>query len=389
MSRIRIFTASTAIGVVASLAIAHGANANSAPVVSSVSALQIPGTGQVRITYDVADADGDLVTVRLTCSSNGGQTFDLLPVSMTGAVNTPVTPGLNKQIVWDAARDYPGRYWGQVVAKVYATDGVALAGAMVLVPAGSFTMGVTGGQANPSHTVTLDAYYIDKYEVTNAEYQQFIEAGGYTTQAFWSPLGWSWVLNSHTVQPAAWGEVSYRSGPSFPGYPVNFITYYEAEAYAAFAGKRLPTEAEWEKAARGTDGRTYPWGDTLSNSRANYLESGDPYESNANMLTTPVGFFDGRLHPNPVFQTIDSPGPYGTYDQAGNLAEWVKDWFSDTYYGASPASNPQGPVSGAYRVLRGGAWTRDPSLLKSADRQGDWAWAQQIWAGFRCARSVQ
>jgi sulfatase modifying factor 1 len=330
------------------------ARANSPPIVTNVSAAQIAGTGQVRVTFDVSDADGDQVTARLICSSNNGANFDLLPVTVSGDVNRTMAPGPGKQIIWDASVDYPGRHWTQVVAKVFASDGPAFSGEMVLVSAGSFLMGSASGQSDeqPEHTVTLNAYYIDKYEVTNAEYQRFIDAGGYNTQAFWSAAGWSWRTNYSITEPQSWS--SY--GPGYPAFPVVGVSYYEAEAYASFVGKRLPTEAEWERAARGTNARTYPWGEGIDGSRANYSGSQDPYDG----FRTPVGFYDGRLHPNPPFQTTDSPGPYGTYDQTGNVWEWVNDWYASDYYSASPSSNPTGPISGIYRVVRGGYYGISP-----------------------------
>jgi len=136
-----------------------------------------------------------------------------------------------------------------------------LSGEMVAVPAGDFTMGSTAaGNSNelPVHTVYLNAFYIDKYEVTNAQFKSFIDAGGYTTQAFWSAAGWSARTSSSWTLPPYWTTGDYHSGPAWPDFPVVGISWYEAEAYAKFAGKRLPTEAEWEKAARGTDQRTYP-----------------------------------------------------------------------------------------------------------------------------------
>lgn len=365
------------------------AYANSAPVVTNVVAVQIAGTGQVRVTYDVSDADGDQVTARLVCSSNNGASFDLLPVTVSGDVNVAMTAGPGKQIIWDAAADYPGRYWAQVVAKVYASDGPALAGEMVFIPAGNFIMGTLGGPSNeqPQHTVYLDAYYIDKFEVTNAEYQLFIDGGGYTTQAFWSSAGWTWKTGNGVAEPAYWGNDSYRSGSGWPSFPVIGISWYEAEAYANFAGKRLPTEAEWEKAARGTDARLYPWGATIDASRANYAGSGDPYESGSAQIT-PVGFYDGRLFPNPVFQTTDSPSPYGCYDVAGNAWEWIKDWYSDAYYSGSPSSNPQGPISGTSRGLRGGSWSTDTTNMRCAIRYCYTPTNRAHNYGFRCTKTA-
>ena len=334
----------------------------------------------------LALADGDSVTAWLTVTTGGP--FDVIPVSVTGDVQHRMAGGPGKQILWNAAADYPGQYWSQVRAKVIATDwgGPAVGGEMVYVPAGSFTMGSTQNpDEQPVHSVYLDAFYIDKYEVTNAEFKQFIDAGGYSFPGYWSPAGWAWRVQNGITQPMGWGAI--HSGPAWPGFPVFGVSYYEAEAYANFVGKRLPTEAEWEKAARGNDARTYPWGEGIDGSRANYANSGDPYDDN----TTPIGFYDGRLHPNPPFQTTNSPGPYGAYDQAGNLWEWVKDWYSSTYYSQSPPSNPQGPPTGSSRVVRGGGWGDTTAYLRCARRSGYGYGGdpsgRSLYLGFRCART--
>jgi formylglycine-generating enzyme required for sulfatase activity len=264
---------------------------------------------------------------------------------------------------------------------------VPLSEEMVLVPAGNFTMGSTTGNSNelPAHTVYLNAFYIDKYEVTNAQFKLFIDAGGYTNQTYWSAAGWSTRTSGGWTQPYWWSSGSYHSGPAWPNFPVVAVSWYEAEAYANFAEKRLPTEAEWEKAARGTDQRTYPWGNSIDGSRANYWASGDPYDNSS----TPVGFYDGRLHPSPLFQTTNSPSPYGAYDMAGNVWEWVADWYGA--YSANPASNPTGPLTGSYRVLRGGAWGFVTGSLRSAYRINDHGIPdyRSSYIGFRCARTLQ
>lgn len=387
-----------AIVLVIAGAISANPSMAEAPVVTNVQAEQISGTGLVRVTFDVSDAEGDQVSARLMASSNGGTTFDLLAITVAGDALAPMAPGLGKEIIWNAAADYPGRYWGQVVAKVVCSDGMLVSGEMVLVPAGSFTMGKDGVPDAPAHVVTLDAFYIDKYEVTNAEYQQFIDAGGYTTAAYWSESGWSARVSGQWSAPMYWGQANQNTGPAYPGYPVHGITYYEAEAFAAFVGKRLPTEAEWEKAARGTDGRTYPWGEDIDNRRANYAASGDPFEIGNYSWSSPVGFYDGRRHPSPSFQTINSPGPYGTYDQVGNVAEWVKDWYGVSYYSTSPGVNPQGPAAAEYphytRTLRGGDYT---SPLVTAFRRSFFTPitprndnnASVLYIGLRCAKSLQ
>jgi formylglycine-generating enzyme required for sulfatase activity len=235
------------------------------------------------------------------------------------------------------------------------------------------------------HTVYLNAFFIDKYEVTNAQFKSFIDAGGYTTQAYWSGEGWQERSAGGWTSPYYWTTGVVHSGASWPDFPVAWISWYEAEAYANFAGKRLPTEGEWEKAARGTDQRTYPWGNSIDESRANYWASGDPYESSG--YTTPVGFYDGRLHPSPVFQTTNSPSPYGAFDMAGNVREWVADWYGA--YSAGQLSNPTGPLTGSYRVMRGGGWGENTSALRSADRSYySYPNYRMNFVGFRCARTL-
>jgi formylglycine-generating enzyme required for sulfatase activity len=381
-------TASLARGVVVAvgvLLLAAGPPAHAAtPVVTNVIATQIAGTGTVRITYDVSDAGGHQVTVNVVFSSDNGVSYDLSPVSVTGDVNVAITPGTGKQIIWNAAADYPGNLWPQVVPKVIASDGTVLSGEMVFVPAGNFTMGSTVySNEQPVHTVYLNGFYIDKYEVTNAQFKSFIDAGGYTTQAYWSAAGWAARTSGGWTLPYYWTAGTYHSGTAWPNFPVNGISWYEAEAYANFAGKRLPTEAEWEKAARGTDQRTYPWGEGVDGSRANYWGSGDPYDNSS----TPVGFYDGRLHPSPLFQTTNSPSFYGAYDMAGNVWEWVADWYGA--YPSGPVSNPTGPLTGSYRVLRGGAWLTNTGNLRSAYR-GHYNPTNRGNGniGFRCARTL-
>jgi formylglycine-generating enzyme required for sulfatase activity len=364
-----------------------------APVVANVAAQQLTGTGMVRVTYDVSDPEGDNVTVWMVCSADNGATFTLLPRTVSGDINE-MTPGPGKEILWNAAADYPGRYWAQVVAKVIASDGALPGSEMILVPAGNFTMGGgTGAESDelPAHSVYLAAYYIDKYEVTNAEFGAFIGAGGYNIAALWSLEGWAARTSANWTQPAYWGQDAYRSGPGWPGFPVIGVSWYEAEAFANWVWKALPTEAQWEKAARGTDARLYPWGNETDNlgARANYSGSGDPYESGSSQIT-PVGFYDGHEHLLPPFQTISSPSPYGGYDFAGNAWEWVHDWYSSSYYSTSPTSNPQGPSTGSSRVLRGGSWSYGTTNLRCAERySGASPPTSRINNyGFRCARTA-
>jgi sulfatase modifying factor 1 len=219
---------------------------------------------------------------------------------------------------------------------------------MVLIPAGEFQMGSNeSDDEKPIHTVYLDAFYIDKYEVTNAQYKKFMDATGQK-----APPNWN------------------NSGYNATNQPVVGVTWNDAKAYADWAGERLPTEAEWEKSARGgLVGKKYPWGDTLTYDDANYSGTGG---KDIWSITSPVGSF--------------APNGYGLYDMAGNAWEWCADWYGNNYYGSSPKSNPTGPASGSYRVLRGGSWNdSDDRDLRTASR-GYLAPSRPYFKlGFRCA----
>lgn len=238
-------------------------------------------------------------------------------------------------------------------------------GDMVAVPAGAFQMGCDpahngGWQCNlpelPQHTVYLDAYEIDQTEVTNAQYARCVAAGGCPQQPF----------SNSQVRPFYYGN------PTYDDYPVIWMTWFQARDYCRWAGKRLPTEAEWEKAARGAGvPRAYPWGDQAPNcSLTNYAPG-----------RTCVG------DTNAVGSNPDGASPYDALNMAGNVAEWVADFYDESYYSSSPLSNPQGPTSGLYPVLRGGAWDARAGSIRTAARNNSWPLDHWITVGFRCARS--
>jgi formylglycine-generating enzyme required for sulfatase activity len=241
---------------------------------------------------------------------------------------------------------------GKLPEKITGKDGIPMA----LVPAGTFTMGTDAGgkDERPVHTVRLDAYYMDLYEVTTRLYARyFAEKKG--------------------VKPLHWDKVDLAKHGDRPVIGVN---WFEADGYCRWAGKRLPTEAEWEQAARGPESFRYPWGDEpVTRKRANYDKS---------CILCIV--YDEVLQPVGSYE--DGKSPYGPYDMAGNVAEWVADWYSENYYKRSPQANPTGPKDGEDRVVRGGAWVSRPLLLRPALRNWSDPGNRRTHIGFRCAMSA-
>jgi formylglycine-generating enzyme required for sulfatase activity len=346
-------------------------------------------TGGAQTPWELSSLQGDFSFRPATAASSSPAA--LKTASRQGQAATPVAPGV-------AARPAAQRP-SELAPTLIGKDGAE----MVLVPAGEFVMGsspddITGllrrhPKANsvilrdesPKHRVFLDAFYIDKYEVTNAHFQQFVQATGYRTQAEKDGGG---KIRTGAKTWADLPDATWRSpqgkGSSITGleaHPVVQVSWNDARAYCTWAGKRLPTEAEWEKAARGTDGRLYPWGNELDGPRANFCDRNCPFEwkdaavDDGARSTTPVGSYEaGR-------------SPYGAYDMAGNVWEWVADRYSAQYYRRSPARNPRGPTSGTQVVLRSGSWLYTAPDFRTTERAGVPPDRRNENIGLRCVQT--
>jgi serine/threonine-protein kinase len=253
---------------------------------------------------------------------------------------------------------------------------------MVHVPAGTFWMGRSDGEGDsdeqPLHEVYLDAFWIDKYEVSNEQFSVFIQATGYKTDA--EDKGSGYVYQSEGWTPVDGADWQHPGGPEtnlsgIMNYPVLQVSWNDAKEYCEWAGGRLPTEAEWEEAARGTDGRIYPWGETQAS--CDYAVLNESREANGNGC----GKGDSAW---PVGSKPTGASPYGALNMAGNVSEWVSDWYAEDYYSRSPDSNPQGPDSGKYRVIRGGSWNYFVISARAASRNWYSPTNTSNMVGYRC-----
>lgn len=233
---------------------------------------------------------------------------------------------------------------------------------MILIPAGPFLMGSNDGLPNerPEHTVTLNAYYIDQFEVTAGRYQKFIES-------------------AKRDLPPTWDD---EAAQALSDRPAVGMSWTDAAAYCKWAGRRLPTEAEWEKAARGTDGRRYPWGhmqpfvDIANYNRGLWVSEAItlvPVNSGLEGMSVRHGLKEG------------GKSSYGLFHMAGNAAEWVADWYDREYYQKSPDKNPTGLAIGEKRVIRGGSWADLPTALRVTARFSAEPDFEDRTIGFRCA----
>ncbi len=263
----------------------------------------------------------------------------------------------------------------------------ALDQSMVAVPAGEFTMGSNAGRDDerPPHAVYLDGFALDRYEATNAQYRRFLLATGARPPSYWTGA----------VYP-----------PGQADYPVVGVSWDDADAYCRWAGKRLPTEAEWEKACRGTDGRTYPWGEMWEPGRANVDALGWAFggasQDAAGSTAWDAAWARLALPPSspgpalwPVGSHLDGASPYGILDMVGNASEWVADWYNWSDYSSLPARNPLVTGPPWNHSLRGSAWcdpVGSPTWTRALSRCAARNSAHETSdprVGFRCAASIR
>jgi len=321
--------------------------------------------------------------VLLGCDVNGptGEQTKAVPTMSPSGDSAPsgVGESLSAGLTPAAAQEADAEGKNEKPAKPVPED-------MVFIPAGEFLMGSPAGvgaeNERPQHPVYVNAFCIDKYEVTNAQFKEFVDATGYVTDAekqgygdFLDGVLWRRVPGSSWRHPYAPTSTIDHIMSS----PVVQVSWNDAVAYARWAGKRLPTEAEWEKAARGTDGREYPWGNDNPRDGGRYRTNYNPsrLDEDGHRFAAPVGSFES------------GKSPHGVYDMAGNVSEWCADWYANDYYQQSTSRNPRGPATGQRRVLRGGTWADKADAIRAAFRDSATPESRYYYIGFRCAQDCK
>jgi len=376
------------------------------PVVSNVSSQQRAGTKMVDITYDVADADGDSLKIRIEVSSNSGTTYNVPASSLTGAIGDNVTPGTAKQIVWNAGIDWDGEYSAQMRVKVIASDAKGLPGLRWgnEVAAGGFLMGQDGGAegSGPSRHVNIPwSYWLSKYEIRVDQYCEYLNLALATRKVlrngttdvksaaalFTGAPANALLLNLGDNYDIRWNVNKFEPVTGMSDRPVS-VTWYGALAFARFYGYDLPTTAEWEKGARGPDHDDagehliYPWGNAISLGYANYFS---PYAGTFG-AKSPVGYYNGNQ--TPLGQ--NTANGYGLYDVIGNVSEWTRslDWPIENYNQQESLSFSQNVIEGNdnARILRGGHSFQNEYNMKTYMLASDVPTSYQGSNGFRVIR---
>lgn len=386
------------LGTLASMVFIASVEA-AAPVVTNVVAAQRSGTKLVDIRYDVYDADGDLLKVRIEVSHNGGTNYSVPAVSLIGDLGSNIGSGTNKLIVWNAGIDWDGEYSPLMRVKVIATDNRGFPGMQwgQEIPPGGFFLGQDSGPegVGPGRHVNIPySYWFGRYEVTVGQYAEFLNTvlfagevsrfGNEIRTSGTSFLGVPFQTTIYSLgSDIQWNLNKLEVLPGRTNLPV-LVNWYGAIAFAQYYGYDLPTDAEWEKAARGADHdglgehRIYPWGNSINGGNANYSGSGDPFESGR----TPVGYYNGGQVPFGP----DMISGYGHYDIVGNVAEWTRtaSVTSETYPATESVDNGlHSLVSGGARCVRGGSSSTGLDALKCYMRDIS---GQTSTYGFRVAR---
>lgn len=280
-----------------------------------------------------------------------------------------------------------------IIGLTPSVRGAEISTDMVFIPPGEFTMGAPEGSdgfpdEHPERRVYLSGYLIDRFEITNQTYAAFVQAAGHRAPENSNQAATLWANN----QPLSGIEQ----------HPVVNVSWADADAYCRWIGKRLPTEAEWEKAARGIDGRRYPWGNewdfTIANSASYWAQRTIEFASGAEWdafwvkgdgarLAKEKGI-RGEVLTMPVESFPQSVSPYGLFGMAGNAAEWVQDWYDPNYYRNAPLSDPPGPHRGAIKAMRGGSWLKPATSLRTSDRDWGTIDSRPSGTGFRCAKDA-
>lgn len=365
--------------------------------VSNVRAAQRQGTKLVDILYDL-EGNSRNFTVSLRISNDDGVTFTVPAENLTGAFGAGIGQGNNQKITWNAGLDWNGRNSPKMRFEVTASDTPTSSGKWIALPAGSFTMGDAfgEGQSNelPAHEVSTPGILMMQQEVTFGEWKAVRNWALENGYSFSNPG--EGKASNHPVQSISWHDaVKWCNAKSemdsrTPSYRTSGTVYRTGESIPtcnwSANGYRLPTEAEWEKAARGGNiGKRFPWGNTINHKAANYVNGKLSYESPQGGGYHPIYDTGGFPYTSPVGSF--AANGYGLDDMAGNVWEWCWDWYSQTYYSDPAAGNhPKGPSTGSLKVIRGGGWSNPANQQRVSSRYANTAISRFGYVGFRIVR---